>query len=197
MKLEERFLNGADEIRRLAMQTLFERLDSLCEGAIAVDQQARVVWMNDKYARKLGLVSADAALGREVEEVIPNSLMRQVVQTGEPILLDIMEFGEEQFVVTRMPLNDEHGRVIGAIGFVLYDRLQYLKPLVTKFARLQLDLVEAHKRLAAQRRPRYTFASIIGSSPAMLELKRHARRAAEQDATVLLLGETGTARGGC
>lgn len=46
MKLEERFLNGADEVRRLAMQTLFERLDSLCEGAIAVDQQARIVCMN-------------------------------------------------------------------------------------------------------------------------------------------------------
>jgi len=194
MKLEERFLNGADEIRRLAMQTLFERLDSLCEGAIAVDTQARVVWMNDKYARKLGLASVEAALGREVEEVIPNSLMRQVVQSGEPILLDIMEFGEEQFVVTRMPLNDEAGRVIGAIGFVLYDRLQYLKPLVTKFARLQLELTEARKRLAEQRRPKYTLASIIGSSPPMLELKRHARRAAEQDATVLLLGETGTGK---
>ena len=35
MKLEDRFLNGADEIRRLAMQTLFERLDSLCERALA------------------------------------------------------------------------------------------------------------------------------------------------------------------
>jgi len=194
MKLEERFLHGADEIRRLAMRTLFERLDSLCEGAIAVDQQARVVWMNEKYAKKLGLPSVDAALGREVEEVIPRSLMRQVVQTGEPILLDIMEFGEEQFVVTRMPLNDEQGRVIGAIGFVLYDRLQYLKPLVTKFERLQSELSEARKRLAAQRRPKYTLASIVGSSPPMLELKRHARRAAEQDATVLLLGETGTGK---
>jgi PAS domain-containing protein len=82
MKLEERFLNGADEIRRLAMQTLFERLDSLCEGAIAVDSQGRIVWLNEKYAKKLGLKSVEAALGREVEEVIPNSLMRQVVQTG-------------------------------------------------------------------------------------------------------------------
>ena len=66
--------------------------------------------------------------------------MRQVVQTGEPILLDIMEFGDEQFVVTRMPLSDEAGRVIGAIGFVLYDRLQYLKPLVTEFAHMQSEL---------------------------------------------------------
>ena len=98
MKLEERFLSGADEIRRVAMQSLFERLDSLCEGAIAVDSQARIVWLNEKYAKKLGLPSIEEAIGRDVEDMIPNSLLRQVVQTGEPILLDIMEFGKEQFV---------------------------------------------------------------------------------------------------
>ena len=194
MKLEERFLNGAGEIRRLAMQTLFERLDSLYEGALAVDQHARIIWINDKYAKKLGLESAEQGLGREVEEVIPNSLMRQVVQSGEPILLDIMEFGDEQFVVTRMPLNDESGRVIGAIGFVLYDRLQYLKPLVTKFAHMQAELTSAQQRIAEGRRARYTFASLVGASPACVELKRQARRAAQLDTTVLLLGETGTGK---
>jgi transcriptional regulator with PAS, ATPase and Fis domain len=194
MKLGERFVNGSDEIRRVAMKTLFERLDSLCEGAIAVDQRARVVWINEKYAKKLGLPSIDAALGREVEEIIPNSLMRQVVQTGEPILLDIMEFGDEQFVVTRMPLNDEQEHVIGAIGFVLYDSLQYLKPLVARFAQLQNDLATAKKQIAEGRRARYTFASVVGASPACVELKRQARRAAQLDATVLLLGETGTGK---
>ena len=58
--------------------------------------------------------AAEDALGREVEEVIPNSLMREVVRTGEPIMLDIMEFGAQSFVVMRMPLKDEAGKVIGA-----------------------------------------------------------------------------------
>lgn len=187
-------LKDSESIHRLAMQSLFERLDKLCEGALAVDKDARIVWINEKYAHKLGLGSAVDAIGKEVEAVIPNSLMRQVVRTGEPILLDIMEFGHESFVVTRMPLNDEHGHVIGAIGFVLYDRLQYLKPLVGKFARLQADLATAQKKLAEQRRPKYTFASFIGNSPAALEVKRQARRAAQHDASVLLLGETGTGK---
>ncbi len=194
MKLGDRFVHGSDEIRRVAMQTLFERLESLCEGAIAVDQQARVVWVNDKYARKLGLASVEEALGRDIEDVIPNSLMRQIVQTGEPILLDIMEFGDEQFVVTRMPLNDEHGEVIGAVGFVLYDRLQHLKPLVTKFERLQSELASAQRRIAEGRRARYSFASVCGASPACVELKRQARRASQLETTVLLLGETGTGK---
>ena len=45
-----------------------------------------------------------------VEDVIPNSLMREVVRTGQPIMLDIMQFDGESFVVMRVPLKDERGR---------------------------------------------------------------------------------------
>ncbi|HXX85368.1 MAG TPA: sigma 54-interacting transcriptional regulator [Casimicrobiaceae bacterium] len=176
------------------MRSLFERLNDLCEGALAVDAQARIVWINEKYVATLGLRSAREALGREVEEVIPNSLMREVVRTGQPILLDIMQFGEQSLVVTRMPLQDEGGKVIGAIGFVLYDRLHYLKPLVAKFAKLQMELADAQRKLVENRRPRYTLSSFVGSSAACLEVKRQARRAAQQDTTVLLQGETGTGK---
>jgi transcriptional regulator with PAS, ATPase and Fis domain len=176
------------------MQSLFERLNNLCEGAIAVDAEARIVWINNKYLATLGLHCADEALGRDVEEIIPNSLMREVVRTGEPILLDIMGFGSQSFVVTRMPLQDDAGRVIGGIGFVLYDRLQYLKPLVAKFAKLQVELADAQRKLVEERRPRYTLSSIVGSSAACVEVKRQARRAAQQDTTVLLCGETGTGK---
>ena len=60
-----------------------------------------------------------------VEDVIPNSLMREVVRTGEPMMLDIMQFGDESFVVMRVPVKDERGRVIGAAGFMLFDRLKH------------------------------------------------------------------------
>jgi transcriptional regulator with PAS, ATPase and Fis domain len=194
MNLGAEFGRDSHGLLKLAMESLFERLNSICEGALAVDRQARVVWIADKYVSLLGLANAEQAIGREIEEIIPNSLMRQVVETGEPILLDILEFGQQKFVVTRLPLLGPGSAVIGAIGFVLFDKLQSIKPLVDKFARLQAELTEARKRLAEQRRPKYTFASIIGASSAILELKRHARRAAEQDATVLLLGETGTGK---
>lgn len=193
-KLSDDFVKNSDAILHLAMQSLFERLDSMCEGALAVDTQARIVWINTKYLATLGLHSAEEALGKEVEEVIPNSLMREVVRTGQPILLDIMDFGTQSFVVTRMPLQDDTGRVIGAIGFVLYDRLQYLKPLVAKFAKMQMELADAQRKLVEDRRPRYTLSSIVGSSPACVEVKRQARRAAQQDTTVLLCGETGVGK---
>ncbi len=194
MNLGAELASEQSQVYRVAMQSLFDRLASLCEGTVAVDEHARIVWISENYVRRLGLKSTSEALGREVEEVIPNSLMREVVRTGEPILLDIMEFGDESFVVTRMPLTNDDGRVVGAIGFVLYDRLHYLKPLVSKFARLQAELAAAQRKLAEERRAKYTLSSFVGSSPALVELKRQARRVAQLDTTVLLAGETGTGK---
>jgi transcriptional regulator with PAS, ATPase and Fis domain len=181
-------------IRRIAKKSLFEGLDHMTEGAIIVDRDARVVWISDKYAARLGLPSAEASVGKVVEDVIPNSLMREVVRTGEPMMLDIMQFGAESFVVMRVPIKDERDRVIGAAGFMLFDRLQYLKPLVGKFQQLQTELADTQKVLAEERRVKYTFSHFIGSSPAAMEAKRQARRAAQVDTTVLLLGETGTGK---
>jgi transcriptional regulator with PAS, ATPase and Fis domain len=187
-------LSDPAAIRRIAKKSLFEGLDQICEGAIIVDLDARVVWLSDKYAARLGLADPAKAVGRTVEDVIPNSLMREVVRTGEPMMLDIMQFGDESFVVMRVPVKDERGRVIGAAGFMLFDRLQQLQPLMSKFQRLQTDLADTQKTLAAERRVKYSFSSFIGTSPAAMEVKRQSRRAAQTDTTVLLVGETGTGK---
>ena len=70
-----------------------------------------------------------------------------------------------------------------------------------KFALLQRDLDDARRELATQRlktgkqrQSKYTFASFIGLSPAAVEVKRQARRAAQSTSPVLLLGETGTGK---
>jgi transcriptional regulator with PAS, ATPase and Fis domain len=181
-------------VRKIARKSLFEGLDRMCEGAIIVDRDSRIVWISDKYAAHLNLPSAADAVGKAVEDVIPNSLMREVVRTGEPIMLDIMQFGDESFVVMRVPVKDERGRVIGAAGFMLFDRLQQLQPMVSKFARLETQLADIQKSLAEERRVKYTFSNFLGASPAAMEVKRQARRAAQLDTNVLLLGETGTGK---
>ncbi len=183
-----------EQVRRRSMQSLFESLDNLCEGTVVVDRNARIVWINDRYALRLGAISASDAIGRDIEEVIPNSLMREVVTTGQPILLDLLETTDATFVVTRIPLKDDHGEVIGAAGFALFDQVQSLKPLFAKLEGMQRELATAQKRLAEERRSKYTFSNFIGASPVCMEVKRQARRAAQLDATVLLLGETGTGK---
>jgi transcriptional regulator with PAS, ATPase and Fis domain len=194
MQITEAFLQDSDAIHKHAMASLFEQLDTLCEGAITVDRKGRIAWINDKYLDLLGIADVQQALGRDVESIIPNSLMREVMRTNQPLLLDIMTIGKQSMVVTRMPLHDADGDVIGAVGFVLYEKMNHLKPLLAKFAALQAELALAKRGLAESRRPKHTLDNFIGDSPASVEVKRMAARAGQQDASVLLLGETGTGK---
>src|SRR5689334_18594205 len=74
------------EVLRRAMDSLFRTFENFSEGTFIVDADARVVWINKRYAARFGFADPQQAIGRDCEAVIPNSLMREVVMTGKPIL---------------------------------------------------------------------------------------------------------------
>ncbi|MDO9114753.1 MAG: sigma 54-interacting transcriptional regulator [Polaromonas sp.] len=196
----------AQSILELAARSMFQLFSSISQGMFLVDRTGRIVWVNEGYKRflpALGFSSVEQFVGHMVEEVIPNTQMRRVLETGEPFLIDLLTNRAGTFVVSRIPLRDESGGdVIGAIGIVLFDHPETtLQPLISKFALLHRDLDDARRELASQRlqppgqrQSKYTFASFVGTSPAAVEVKRQARRAAQTSSPVLLLGETGTGK---
>jgi len=181
-------------LNRIASRSLLAQFAEICEGAVIVDRQARVVWMNEKYPKRLGLADPASALGQPVEWVLPNSQMRDVVESGDPIMLDIMQFGSESFVVLRLPLRDTGGVVIGAIGLILLDDAKGLAPLVSRYHALHREFGDSPHKLAEARRAKYTLSSIVGVGAACLQVKSLARRAARTAAPVLIQGETGTGK---
>ena len=191
----------AERVLKLAAQSLFDTFARTAMGTMVVDRAHRIVWIDDGYRRflpALGHAEGDF-VGRRVEEVVPNTLMGQVVDSGLAILVDLLSNQAGTFLVTRLPLRNDAGEVIGAVGFVLLDHPETtMQPLIAKFSRLQTELDSTRhqlaQQLAAQRRPKHSIASFIGSSPAALEVKRQARRVAQTDSTTLLLGETGTGK---
>ncbi len=186
-------LNDYQSIRRLAIRSLFEIIEQSSEGTVIVDKEARIVWINERYARRFGLQDPTLAIGQPCENVIPGSLLRQVASNGQPILLDMMDTAKDPLVVMRLPIHDDAGGLIGAIGFALFDQLQTLSPLLTRYLSMQQELATTRSLLKA-RQAKYNFAHFIGTSEASLEVKRRARRGANTQSTVLLLGETGTGK---
>jgi transcriptional regulator with PAS, ATPase and Fis domain len=185
-------------ILELAARSMFDLFANASEGMLLVDRNARVVWINDQYKRflpALGYERVEDFIGHSVSEVVQNTQMHRVIKTGKPILIDLLTNKAGTFVVSRIPLRDEGGQVIGALGIVLFDHPETtLQPLIQKFAALQRDLDDVRRELASQRRTKYTLASFVGSSAAAVEVKRQARRAATSTSPVLLLGETGTGK---
>ena len=173
------------------MRALLPHLEQASAGAIAVDADGRIDWINPSYAQLIG-DSPERLVGRPIRDVIPNTRLPETIRTGQAKLLDIMEFLDQQLVVTRLPVVDG-GEVIGGLAFVVYDDLQPLAPLMGKYRRLQEDLAAARRALA-RRSARYSLSDFVGASPAALEVKRRARLAAGRETPVLLLGETGTGK---
>ncbi|MBS1617797.1 MAG: sigma-54-dependent Fis family transcriptional regulator [Bacteroidetes bacterium] len=82
----------------------------------------------------------------------------------------------------------------GAFDYLVKgDDNEKILPVLSKAlekARLQKRVLQLEKRVA----DKYNFSNILGSSPAILAAKDLAQRVAPTDATVLLLGETGTGK---
>lgn len=195
----------AQSILNLAARSLFDVFANASEGMLLVDRSGRVVWINDQYRRylpALGFAREEDFVGQAVSSVVQNTQMHQVLETGKPILIDLLINKAGTFVVSRYPLRDDAGRVIGALGVVLFDQPQSnLQPLMAKFALMQRELDEARDALAVQRRSnaglrqaKHSFASFVGGSAVVADLKRQARRAAQSSSPILLLGETGTGK---
>lgn len=104
-------LDDTEELHARAVRSLFELFETLCEGAIAVDAEARVVWINDRYLELLGLAPDRPVLGLAVEELIPNSLLRQVIEAALRVTS-----GKKQAAA----------RLLGISRQKLYDRLDRL-----------------------------------------------------------------------
>ncbi len=205
MTLSQPLPRDAQSILELAARSMFDLFANASEGMLLVDRDARVVWINDQYRRylpALGFAREEDFVGHPVSTVVQNTQMHQVLQTGKPILIDLLSNRAGTFVVSRIPLRDAGGLVIGALGIVLFEQPQAnLQPLIAKFSDLQRELEDARKELArtrlgttGKRQSRYTFASFVGRSEAAVDVKRQARRAAQTSSPVLLLGETGTGK---
>jgi transcriptional regulator with PAS, ATPase and Fis domain len=195
----------ADGLLKLAAQSMFDLYAQTVQGMMVVDREHRVVWISEGYKRflpALGFAGEHEFVGQRIEAVVPNTLLAQVIETGQPIMVDLLTNRAGTFLVSRVPLRDAEGQVIGALGMVLMDHPERadstMQPLMAKFGHLQRELAAAQRQLVAEqvrnRRPKYTIAAYIGASPAALEVKRQARRVAGTESTVLLLGDTGTGK---
>ncbi len=90
-------------------------LNSIFEGVIIVDSQARITFMN-RQASVILRLSPDKALGRHVTEVISNTRLHIVVSTGRPEFDRMQDINGTVIVTTRIPLKNEKGKVTGAVA---------------------------------------------------------------------------------
>lgn len=89
-------------------------LESIVEGVIIVDKDARILYINKTAVRLLNL-SGDF-IGKPVVEVITNTRLHIVVRTGIPEIDEVQHVGENIIVTSRIPLKDKNENIVGAVA---------------------------------------------------------------------------------
>lgn len=187
-------LESATQLRRVQVeeaekQCLFKTqsemyqavLDFTHDAILAIDENGRIQVLNPPAERIMGCRAADS-VGQPVEAVLPNTLLPDVLESGEKQLDQIMQIHQTLCNTNRIPILVD-GQRRGVVA-----TFQDVKQLQNSEQKIRLKLHE--KGLVAK----YAFNDILGDSPAIRSTIQIARSYAASRASVLILGETGTSK---
>ncbi len=108
---------GGDEVDRIIHTTtvaLDRIIENLASGLVVVNARNEIILLNRAAERYLGL-QASEVLGRKADEVIPNSRLARVLETGEPELARRQVVNGLTLVTNRSPILVD-GQIIGAVA---------------------------------------------------------------------------------
>ena len=94
--------------RKEISQQLAEWIEH-CDGAVAVDRHARVVWISKPYLEALGLTRPEDALGRHILELTPFANAGSA-RNRPPHPAGHLTISERSFVISRVPLRTSTAR---------------------------------------------------------------------------------------
>lgn len=173
----------------LLLKTVMETTD---DALVYVDKNGYIKLFNQSYADFLEIKIEDA-IGKHVTEVIENTRMHIVAESGIPEYEDVQKIKGQNMIATRIPVF-VNGQVVGAVGKVLFKDINELKYLYKKVSRIEKELKLYKNEFSIANSARYNLNDIIGQSKSIVELKDFTRKIAKTNSNVLILGESGTGK---
>jgi PAS domain S-box-containing protein len=189
-KNNRRQLDKSQMNRQLEMYELI--LESIYNGIMVTDAEGYITHFNKPYGQFLEL-DPDEQIGRHCTEVIENTRMHIVAQTGKAEINQTQWIKGQNMVVQRIPIWQD-GKVIAVFGQVMFKDIKDVSKLANKLSMLESKVKLYEEELITLRSTRYTFDSIIGTSQAITILKKEALNAATNQFPVLITGDSGTGK---
>lgn len=162
------------------------------DGALIIDEKGIIRVYTEYYARETGL-PREQVIGKKVDDVFADTKMLKVLETGKPIIGDIWRLNGKVQIVSRVPITAD-GKIIGAAGFNIFRFMDDARGFANRISQMVCELdyyKEEVKRLSSAK---YSLASIVGQSAAILEAKERVRLIASTAIPVSIYGETGTGK---
>ncbi|MEY8000941.1 sigma 54-interacting transcriptional regulator [Clostridium sp. Mt-5] len=178
------------EARRIIKSTRKEKqkteqfeaiLNYISEGVVSIDDTKKVITFNSAASKILG-VPIEKAIGHSVDELIPNTMLPEVLNETESELGQLFQIGKTQIITNRVPVIINN-KTVGAV-----ETFQH----ITKIQEYEQKI--RGKLLYKGNIAKYSFSEIIGESEALIKTKERAKMYAGTDSTVLIVGESGVGK---
>ena len=180
------------EDKTILFEVTKDLFDYTFDGLVVIDKDGMVRMLNRPYADFLG-VDQESSIGKHVTEVIENTRMHIVAQTGKEEVAQLQKINGNYMIATRVPIIKD-GKIVGVVGKVLFKNLDELNSLTKRVQSLEKELNRYKGEFRERNKATYTFDSLLGSSPTFLDAKDQAKKAAKSDSNVLIIGESGTGK---
>lgn len=162
--------------------------DSIYNGMVIIDRNARVVFVNKANERITG-ITARQAVGQLVTDVVPGSALLDVLRSGREMTGIQTTVGDKTVVSNIMPILGE-GKIIGAIS--VFQDLTEMVNLAGSLAEAVNTIEHLSRKLSG--RQDYPDTPFVGKNPEMQKVYQLAVKSAGVDSTVLISGESGTGK---
>ncbi|MCK5763041.1 MAG: sigma 54-interacting transcriptional regulator [Clostridiales bacterium] len=181
-------------------ETIQKITEYISDGLQIVDYEGKLIFCNRKSAM-LDDIDIMDSLGKYITEIYPsldesNSTILKVLKTGEPILNLEQRYttylgNEINTINSTIPLHDSRGKIIGAVE--ISKNITDMKKLSEQVVDLQKVVLGSEERFTEDK-PLYKFEDIITEDPRTIKMISRAMKAAMTDASVLVVGDTGTGK---
>ncbi len=162
------------------------------ENLVIVNRKGRLEFLDRGSEKSFGLGDGGAK-GMEVTELIPDTDLPRVLETGVPHIGRVFNVNGTRRIGSTYPLLKD-GEMIGAIGRIIFRSLDELERVNSEVRQLKTQVRVLRDTQKQQNTAHYTFDNILGISASIREAVEMARKVAHTDSDVLVTGESGTGK---
>lgn len=157
-------------------------LDATYDGIIAVDAKGAIEIFN-KAAEKTLNIHASEVIGKNIAEVVPNSRLDHILQTGQTEAGELQDTGNTRILTNRVPV--KYGpKIVGAVASFLES-----SKVVQAEHKIRKEITGQN-----QFKAKATFSDIIGISKVLEVKKKVAKNFAQSHLSIMLYGASGTGK---
>lgn len=172
--------------------TLETVLEHAFDGIVMTDENLKIVMVNPPLLELFDL-QMNQVLHKPVSKVLPHFHLEKVYKTETAEISDFLEKNGIQYIVHRIPILQE-GKVIGAIGKVMFRQLNEVSELFKKLQKAENKAEFYQKQYAQAESAKFTWDHLLTVDPYMEKLKKSGAKAAKGRSTILIRGESGTGK---